>query len=153
MNANSIRRKTTHRAQRFLPLLLERGEGRGEESNSTANYPNYANTPFRKQGTQLLDMATGIGVNDEGFDRSRHLHCRRGLFNLPLGQNVWTQEQRPDCAGAISRKQDSHCVRASGGVLVTGPDGSILANTVLGDQLLIQRDDAGTAKDSNRIFY
>jgi len=37
--------------------------------------------------------------------------------------------------------------------LVTGPDGSILANTVLGDQLVIQPDEIGTAKDSNRVFY
>ena len=37
--------------------------------------------------------------------------------------------------------------------LVTGPDGAILANTVLGDQLLIQPYDARTAADSNRAFY
>jgi predicted amidohydrolase len=37
--------------------------------------------------------------------------------------------------------------------LVTGPDGTMLANTLLGDQLLIQPDEVGTAKDSNRIFY
>lgn len=37
--------------------------------------------------------------------------------------------------------------------LVTGPDGSILANTVLGDALLIQPNEIGTAKDSNRVFY
>lgn len=37
--------------------------------------------------------------------------------------------------------------------LVTGPDGSILANTVLGDQLLIQPSEVGTERDSNRVFY
>jgi predicted amidohydrolase len=37
--------------------------------------------------------------------------------------------------------------------LVTGPDGTDLANTVLGDQLLIQPDEAGTAKDTKRVFY
>ena len=37
--------------------------------------------------------------------------------------------------------------------LVTGPDGANLANTLLGDQLLIGLADAGTAKDTNRIFY
>lgn len=37
--------------------------------------------------------------------------------------------------------------------LVTGPDGSNLAQTVLGDQLLIAPDQAGSEKDSNRIFY
>lgn len=37
--------------------------------------------------------------------------------------------------------------------LVTSPDGSMPSNTVLGDQLLIQPDEAGTAKDSNRVFY
>jgi predicted amidohydrolase len=37
--------------------------------------------------------------------------------------------------------------------LVTGPDGSNLASTVLGDQLLIQPDEKGTEKDANRIFY
>ena len=37
--------------------------------------------------------------------------------------------------------------------LVTGPDGSVLANTLLGNHLLIQPDDVGTDKDSNRVFY
>ena len=36
--------------------------------------------------------------------------------------------------------------------LVTGPDGSILANTLLGNHLLIQPGEAGTARDSNRVF-
>jgi predicted amidohydrolase len=37
--------------------------------------------------------------------------------------------------------------------LVTGPDGSMLANTILGDELLVQPDEIGTAKDSKRVFY
>jgi predicted amidohydrolase len=37
--------------------------------------------------------------------------------------------------------------------LVTAPDGSMLASTLLGDHLLIQPDEIGSAKDSNRIFY
>ena len=37
--------------------------------------------------------------------------------------------------------------------LVTGPDGTMLANTVLSDQLLIQPAEVGTVKDTNRIFY
>ncbi|MEK7685433.1 MAG: carbon-nitrogen hydrolase family protein [Verrucomicrobiota bacterium] len=37
--------------------------------------------------------------------------------------------------------------------LVTGPDGSNLANTLLGDRLLIPADEAGTEQDANRIFY
>lgn len=37
--------------------------------------------------------------------------------------------------------------------LVTAPDGSMVANTVLGDDLLIQPAEAGTSKDSNRVFY
>jgi len=37
--------------------------------------------------------------------------------------------------------------------LVTGPDGSMLANTLLGDELLIPADEVGTPRDSNRVFY
>jgi predicted amidohydrolase len=37
--------------------------------------------------------------------------------------------------------------------LVTGPDGSNLANTVLGDQLLIQPEEMNSEKDANRVFY
>jgi predicted amidohydrolase len=37
--------------------------------------------------------------------------------------------------------------------LVTGPDGSNLANTVLGDRLLIPPGEAGGENDSNRVFY
>ena len=35
---------------------------------------------------------------------------------------------------------------------VTGPDGSILERTVLGEQLLITPDQIGTAADSHRVF-
>ena len=37
--------------------------------------------------------------------------------------------------------------------LVTGPDGKILARTVLGDKLLIPPSKVGTSVDSKRIFY
>jgi predicted amidohydrolase len=37
--------------------------------------------------------------------------------------------------------------------LVTSPDGSDLANTVLGPQLLIDPEEEGTAADTNRVFY
>jgi len=37
--------------------------------------------------------------------------------------------------------------------LVTGPDGSVLQQTVLGNVLLIPPADAGAAKDANRVFY
>jgi predicted amidohydrolase len=37
--------------------------------------------------------------------------------------------------------------------LVTGPDGSVLQQTVVGDVLLIPPAVAGTAKDANRVFY
>ena len=37
--------------------------------------------------------------------------------------------------------------------LVTGPDGSILDRTILGDSLLIAPAETGTPKDKNRIFY
>jgi len=38
-------------------------------------------------------------------------------------------------------------------VLVAGPDGSVLQQTVLGDVLRIPPADAGTAKDANRVFH
>lgn len=37
--------------------------------------------------------------------------------------------------------------------LVTGPDGSALANTVLGDRLLIPAEQTGGGHDANQIFY
>jgi predicted amidohydrolase len=37
--------------------------------------------------------------------------------------------------------------------LVTGPDGSILGRTVLGDSLLIVADESQSARDLNRVFY
>lgn len=37
--------------------------------------------------------------------------------------------------------------------LVTGPDGSVLQQTVLGDILLVSPADAGASKDANRVFY
>jgi hypothetical protein len=37
--------------------------------------------------------------------------------------------------------------------LVTGPDGAILQQTILGSQLLISPDQIGTEADSKRVFY
>ena len=37
--------------------------------------------------------------------------------------------------------------------LVTGPDGTILAQTMLGDRLLVPPDMVGTEADSKRVFY
>jgi N-carbamoylputrescine amidase len=37
--------------------------------------------------------------------------------------------------------------------LVTGPNGSVLQQAVLGDVLLVPPADAGKAKDANRVFY
>jgi predicted amidohydrolase len=37
--------------------------------------------------------------------------------------------------------------------LVTGPDGSVFQQTVLGDVLLIPPADTGSPKDANRVFY
>jgi len=37
--------------------------------------------------------------------------------------------------------------------LVTGPDGSIVDRTILGDRLLIPKEQAGSEVDRNRVFY
>ena len=37
--------------------------------------------------------------------------------------------------------------------LVTGPDGGILSQTVLGDRLLITPEEMAGAHDRNRVFY
>src|SRR5439155_26341835 len=37
--------------------------------------------------------------------------------------------------------------------LVTGPDGSILDRTILGDRLLIAKEEIGGDKDQNRVYY
>jgi predicted amidohydrolase len=37
--------------------------------------------------------------------------------------------------------------------LVTGPDGSILSRTILGNTLLIGKEQVGTEKDLNKVFY
>ena len=37
--------------------------------------------------------------------------------------------------------------------LVTGPDGSIVRRTILGDRLLIPKEQAGSESDQNRVFY
>jgi hypothetical protein len=37
--------------------------------------------------------------------------------------------------------------------LVTGPDGSVVERTILGNQLLISKEEVGGDKDQNRVFY
>ena len=55
---------------------------------------------------------------------------------------------------ARSRENKTHVIFVHPAeFLVTGPDGSILDRTILGDRLLISPEDAGKEKDRNRVFY
>ena len=76
-------------------------------------------------------------------------HCAASATTAPdflicPSGGMFAQDQRPDCQ-ARSRENKKHVVFVHPAeFLVTGPDGHILDNTLLGDVLLIPSNEAGT---------
>lgn len=81
--------------------------------------------------------------------------CTAGAdFLICPSGGMFGPKQNDPIVQARSRENKIHIIFTHPAeFLVTGPDGSILANTVLGDHLLIQPNELGMAKDSNRVFY
>ena len=81
--------------------------------------------------------------------------CAAGAVFLicPSGGMFGPQKNDP-IVQARSRENQIHIVFVHPAeFLVTGPDGTKRANTILGGHLLVQPDEVGTAKDTNRVFY
>jgi N-carbamoylputrescine amidase len=104
-------------------------------------------TPFGRVGVMICADRTDPAIVrrfcDNGAD---FLICPSGGMFGPRSNDPIVQ--------ARSRENKRHILFVHPAeFLVTGPDGSILDRTILGDILLISKEQAGSERDSSRIFY
>jgi predicted amidohydrolase len=104
-------------------------------------------TPYGKVGVMICADRTDAGIVrrfcDNGAD---FLICPSGGMFGPKTNDPIVQ--------ARSRENKKYVVFVHPAeFLVTAPDGKILENTLLGNTLLIPPDEAGSSKDSQRVFY
>ena len=75
------------------------------------------------------------------------------FFLCPSGGMFGPQVNDP-ILQARSRENSVHIIFVHAAeFLVTGPDGSVLSQSVLGDRLLVRPDEVGSAADRNRVYY
>ena len=115
--------------------------------NTAGNTSPVFDTPYGRVGIMICADRTEAAIVRrfcaEGAD---FLICPSGGMFGPKSNDPIVQ--------ARSRENKIHIVFVHPAeFLVTGPDGSDLANTVLGDRLEISADQAASEKDENRIFY
>lgn len=115
--------------------------------NTPGKVSSVFDTPFGKLGVMICADRTDAGIVrrfcDNGAD---FLICPSGGMFGPKTNDPIVQ--------ARSRENQKHVIFVHPAeFLVTGPDGSIVQTTLLGDTLLIAGDETGTAKDMQRVFY
>jgi predicted amidohydrolase len=115
------------------------------------------NTPG--EGSPVFDTAHGrLGVmicadrTEAGIVRS---FCTAGAdFLICPSGGMYGPKSNDPIVQARSRENQIHIVFVHPAeFLVTGPQGTNLACTVLGDRLLVEPGELGTEKDSWRVFY
>ena len=123
----------------------------GHESvrNTAGDSSSVFETPFGKTGMMICaDRRYPDVVN--GFfnqrDKADFLICPSGGMFGPKRNDPILQ--------ARSRENRKYIVFVHPAeFLVTGPDGSIVQRTILGDRLFLADDEVGTKADSKRVFY
>ncbi len=115
--------------------------------NTPGKVSSVFDTPWGKVGVMICADRTDAGIVrrfcDQGAD---FLICPSGGMFGPKTNDPIVQ--------ARSRENKKHVIFVHPAeFLVTGPDGSVVQTMLLGDTLLISRDETGSAKDSQRVFY
>jgi len=104
-------------------------------------------TPYGRIGVMICADRTEAGIV------RRFCAAGADLLICPSGGMFGPKSNDP-IVQARSRENRTHILFVHPAqFLVTGPDGSNLANTVLGDRLVIESHEVGSEKDVNRIFY
>jgi len=104
-------------------------------------------TPYGRIGVMICADRTEAGIV------RRFCAAGADLLICPSGGMFGPKSNDP-IVQARSRENRTHILFVHPAqFLVTAPDGANLANTVLGDRLVIEPQEAGTEKDANRIFY
>jgi predicted amidohydrolase len=121
------------------------------EHEAVRNTPGHTSsvheTPFGNVGVMICADRRDENIVRRFFDNGADfLICPSGGMFGPSRNDPILQ--------ARSRENKTHIVFVHPAeFLVTGPDGAILDRTILGDSLLIAPEEAGGAKDQNRVFY
>jgi predicted amidohydrolase len=115
--------------------------------NTAGTESSVIETPFGRLGVMICADRRFPGVV-KGF-------CERGAqFLICPSGGMFGPEKNDRLLQARSKENHKLIVFVHPAeFLVTGPDGTILERTVLGDKLLIAPDEVGTAGDSQRVFY
>jgi predicted amidohydrolase len=130
-------------AGKYRKQFLEHESVRNTPGTVSSVHP----TPFGNVGVMIC------------ADRRDELIVRRFFENgadfliCPSGGMFGPKTNDP-IVQARSRENNSYIVFVHPAeFLVTGPDGAILARTILGDRLVIESEEAGGERDQNRVFY
>jgi sugar lactone lactonase YvrE/predicted amidohydrolase len=108
--------------------------------------PSFA-TPFGRAGLMICADRRDQSIVER-------LRATGAEFLICLSGGMFGPKSNDHILQARSRENQTHIVFVHPAeFLVTGPDGSILARTLLGDRLLINVDQEGTDMDKNGIFY
>jgi len=104
-------------------------------------------TPFGRVGLMICA--------DRRFETIVRRFCDSGAdFLICPSGGMYGPKRNDPILQARSRENRIHIVFVHPAeFLVTGPDGSILDRTILGDRLLISPDEIGSEKDQNQVFY
>ena len=115
--------------------------------NTPGNASPVFETPFGKIAVMICADRTDPALV--------HRFCAKGADFLvcPSG-GMFGSESNDPIVRARSRENQTHIVFVHPAeFLVTGPDGSVLDRTLVGDCLLIGPEQAGSDKDRNRVFF
>jgi beta-ureidopropionase len=138
-------------------LISPRGELVGKYHKQRLEHEAVRNTAGAE--SSVIEMPFGrLGVMicaDRRFPDVVKGFCQRGAeFLICPSGGMFGPEKNDHILQARSRENGKYIVFVHPAeFLVTGPDGTILERTILGDKLLLTPEQVGTAADSQRVFY
>lgn len=115
--------------------------------NTPGNRSSVFETPFGRVGIMICA--------DRRFEKIVRGFCVAGAdFLICPSGGMFGPKKNDPILQARSRENQTHIVFVHPAeFLVTGPDGSIIDRTILGDRLLIAPEEVGGERDLNRVFY
>src|SRR5262249_32221476 len=121
----------------------------GHESvrNTAGTVSSVFETPFGRVGVMICADRTEPGIVRRFCDNNADfLICPSG--------GMFGRAKNDPTVQARSRENQKYIVSVPPAeFLATGPDGSILDRTILGDRLLVAKEEVGGDRDEKRVFY
>ena len=145
--------------ERYNTAVLLGPDGRlvGKYRKQRLGHESVRNTPGSESSVHKTPYGR-VGVMicaDRRYEDVVKAFCDRGAAFLicPSG-GMFGSEKNDPILQARSRENGKYIIFVHPAeFLVTAPDGTIASRTILGDRLLIERDQVGGKHDSQRVFY